>query len=99
MKQIKFSSNYPKLWNQREARLLAVLVLTQKDLNEDLIEYDTKNINGEYYKLPETDLIQLVFIGDKRIPFCTLRRWTEEKLIYYHDLIGEYFEVVITENV
>ena len=34
--------------------------------------------------------IQLVFIGDKRIPFCTIRpAWPE----YYESAIGEVFEI------
>ena len=95
MVKIKFSSNYPKLWGQKEAILLFVKIINQEQLTEDLIEYDTKNSKGEYYKLPKTDLIQLVFLGNKGIPFCTLRRYTPMKLKYYKDCVDKVFDVVI----
>jgi len=98
MKAIKFSSNYPKLWNQKEAKLLAIQLLGKKNLNKDLIEYDTKNTKGDYYKLPEAILMQLIFIGDKSIPFCTIRRWTKDKFEWYHQSIGEYFKIIIKEK-
>jgi len=43
MTSIKFSHNYPKLWNQKIARLLNVHVTLKENLDKDLIEYDTKN--------------------------------------------------------
>lgn len=83
---IKFSHNYPKLWNQNSARLLDVQLIDANDINEDLREYDTKyikNINVcydvttfdyDYYPLPKKgELIQLTFKGVKGIPFCTIR--------------------------
>lgn len=91
MKTIKFSSNYPKLHNQKEATLLNCEIVSFFQLHEDLIEYDTKNSNGEYYPLPKTDLIHLTFLGDKLIPFCTIRRYTIEKYSYYKNLVGKRF--------
>ena len=95
MKTIKFSHNYPKLWNQTDAKLIGVTILPLDfQLDKDLIEYDTKTSNGEYYKLPKaTMLIQLIFIGNKLIPFCTLRRYTPEKERYYMQSIGEKFSI------
>ena len=98
MRQIKFSHDYPKLWGQKTATLVYVDVLdlenelSMEDINQ-LLEYDTKDCNGNYYELPIGDLIQLVFVGNKKIPFCTLRRYTKEKWEYYKGCIGEYFEV------
>ncbi len=110
MAQIKFSHEYPKLWNQKRAELIAVRMIGKsKNFHKDLIEYDTKfrcNIrldhhgneqdwDEDYYKLQEgVDFIQLVFIGGKLIPFCTIRRYTKEKYEYYQNMIGEEFEVV-----
>jgi hypothetical protein len=101
MNAIKFSHNYPKLWNQTQAKLVAVELLDARTLHDDLIEYDTRILSGddaaEYYELPKTGkLIQLVFIGGKGIPFCTLRRHTDEKYDYYINQIYKVFDVVIT---
>ena len=98
MKQIKFGHNYPKLWNQNKARLIEVNHLTNKDINDDLKEYDTKYVQDykeAYYKLPTGLKLQLVFMGNKDIPFCTIRRQTPQKETYYRNLIGEWFDVVI----
>ena len=119
MNKIKFSHNYPKLWSQTSGRLLAVEVLDAKDVqaNKDLIEYDTKyvknvnvcydetNFDYDYYPLPRSgNLIQLVFIGNKGIPFCTIRPafgrllyLGKPKIEYYRDKIGQEFEIAIQE--
>ena len=95
MLKINFSHIYPKLWGQTKATLLDIRILDAQavQMNKDLIEYDT---NTDYYPLPtEGKLIQLIFIGNKDIPFCTLRRYTPEKIRYYTKNINELFEVVI----
>jgi len=95
---IKFSSNYPKLWNQKTATLLEIRLLQRENLRKELIEYDTKNNNGEYYQLPKGTLLQLIFVGDKGIPFCTLRRHTPAKEVYYQSHIGYMFDIVIVQD-
>ena len=96
MPVIRFSHNYPKLWGQTSANLVAVMLLNiPKDANKDLIEYDTKYAEGKYYPLPVGQYIQLIFVGNKHIPFCTIRRMTESKYHYYNDLVGEDFLVAI----
>jgi len=102
MNTIKFSHPYAKLWGQNTARLIWVEVFEPgEELGEmsihDLLEYDTKIAPGEYYELPAGDLIQLVFIGSKRIPFCTLRRYTKEKYEYYKSKIDQDFIVEVRE--
>ena len=96
MNTIKFSNEYPKLWNQTQAKLIDVSSIYPEEIKEDLIEYDTKSVNGKYYELPKTKMIQLTFIGEKRIPFCTIRRWTADKEVYYSGAVGEIFEIVRT---
>ncbi len=109
MNQIPFSHNYPKLWGQKTGKLVYVQLLDAKDVqkNKDLLEYDTKydsNLRGlyEYYPLPKSgNLIQLVFIGDKGIPFCTLRPEYSKignKLEYYQSRIGQDFEIVMKDD-
>jgi hypothetical protein len=95
---IKFSDDYPKLWGQKQAILLDVKCVQKKELSKDLLEYDTKTSKGEYYMLPEGLLLQLIFLGDKRIPFCTLRKQSPWKEKYYRSQVGFMFEIVIGEQ-
>ena len=93
MNKIKFSHNYPKLWNQTEALLLNVLKIDSTEFNNDLIEYDTKNSEGSYYPLKKGKYIQLIFLGNKRIPFCTIRSYNSNKFNYYTSLINQQFRI------
>jgi hypothetical protein len=98
---IKFSHSYPKLHNQEYARLLDVFEIDDTDLNDELKIYDTHWIEeGEegFYELPKGKLIQLIFYGELRIPFCTIRRFTQEKLKYYKSKIGESFKIEIIKE-
>jgi hypothetical protein len=59
----------------------------------------------KYYPLPSGKLIVLVFLGDKLIPFTTVRRWTPMKNAdglnkeeWYRSHIGELFEIVTKET-
>jgi len=54
-----------------------------------------------HYPLPKGELIQLTFIGDKGIPFCTIRTRKGrygDKLDYYSPLIGEWFDVIVIKE-
>lgn len=97
MNKIKFSHDYPKLWGQETAYLINVRIIESEYITKSLIEYDTKNSKGEYYKLPKGRLIQLTFMGNESIPFCTIRRYTPEKLLYYLDLINTTFKIEISK--
>ncbi len=108
MNKIKFSHDYPKLHGQKEAELLRVVIVSYYHLHKDLIEYDTKYILPDYspdlqggvchYQLPKTNLLHLTFVGDKGIPFCTIRRHTVQKFSYYKRLVGKKFDIVNTER-
>lgn len=96
MTKIKFSKEYVKVWGQDKATLINLGTLYAESLPEDLIEYDTKAKDGSYYPLPKKGrLLQLTFIGNKGIPFCTLRRYTPEKQMYYAKLCNKVFDVEI----
>ena len=95
MNKIKFSHEYPKLHGQKSAQLVHVRRVEASSLHEDLIEYDTRTTTGEHYALPKGMLLQLVFLGNKGIPFCTLRRWTPDKEVYYRECVDKQFEVVV----
>ncbi len=117
MNQIKFShSGYTKLHGQTSGRLIWIEIRDRKELCEEFVEYDTvykisgayvecKGDDEEYYPLPSGKLIVLVFLGDKLIPFSTVRRWTPMKNAdglnkeeWYRSKIGEQFEIVIKES-
>jgi hypothetical protein len=101
---IHFSSNYPKLCGQTSGTLIKVRTLTREYVfeNKELLEYDTKKMNGRYYKLPydvkKGRFIQLIFIGNHAIPFCTLRSFSDSKLRFYLDCIDREFIFKITEK-
>lgn len=107
MNNIKFSHDYPKLWGQKTAELIAVRIIDAQaiSINKQLIEYDTKYLVREspplygYYQLPKIGkLIQLIFIGNFDIPFCTLRRYIPDKYEFYKGKIGSVFNVVVGNN-
>jgi len=96
--EIKFSSDYPKLHGQTLAELLAVKdIRIDKDTPKELLEYDTRKSDGTYFGLKDGDCIQLVFLGNLGIPFCTIRSkrnaYTEDKGAYYRQFIGQVFEI------
>ena len=91
--QIKFSHSYPKLHGQESALLVAVELRGRSDFSEKFIEYDTA-FDGGHYPLPPAQYMVLVFLGNELIPFTTVRRWTAEKFRYYHNAIGQTFEIV-----
>lgn len=101
--QIRFSHDYPKLWGQKKAELLAVKIILAEVIqaNKKLLNYDTKFITRdlleEYYPLPKSGhLLQLVFLGDEGIPFCTIRTMTPEKYKYYSSAVGKEFSIILT---
>ena len=99
--KIKFAGRYAKLHGQTEARLLAVLPLkVDDDTPQELLDYDTV-YDGGRYPLPHGDYVQLIFIGNLRIPFCTIRAKTNsrgvDKEAYYNSKVGEVFEIIVEE--
>lgn len=110
--RIKFSHDYPKLHGQITAELLAVRpIRIDRNTPDELLEYDTtyyekpfKDETSLYaekrrFPLPTGDYIQLIFLGNLRIPFCTIRKaWPPQKVDYYKALIGRHFEIHIEEG-
>ena len=102
--RIKFSHDYPKLHGQITAELLAVRpIRIDRNTPQVLLDYDTTyhDENGYtcHFPLPTGDYIQLVFLGNLRIPFCTIRKaWPPQKVDYYKALIGRHFEIHIEEG-
>lgn len=114
MNAIKFSHDYPKLHGQTSATLLAVVpIRIDRNTPKELIEYDTTyyvtrelsevglglGTVKEYFPLPTGDYIQLVFIGNLRIPFCTIRKaYPPSKVEYYKGKVGELFKVEVKKE-
>lgn len=100
MKTIKFSGDYPKLHGQKEATLVAVAkIKIDKNTPQEFIEYDTKKSDGTYYELKEGTQLQLIFLGDKCIPFCTIRSaQPSHKVEDYKASIGQRFAIEILEQ-
>lgn len=97
--RINFSHDYPKLHGQRLGTLLAVIpIRIDRNTPRELIEYDTK-FDGGHFPLPTGDYIQLIFLGNLRIPFCTIRKaWPPQKVDYYKASIGHDFVIHIEEG-
>ena len=109
MKTIRFSHDYPKLHGQTTAELLAVKpIRIDRNTPDELLEYDTtyydkpfKDATSLYaekqrFPLPTGEYIQLIFLGNLRIPFCTIRKaYPPSKDKYYTASIGEKFIVEV----
>ena len=98
MNTIRFSHEYPKLHGQTRAELLAVKpIRIDKDTPSELLEYDTAYWDGDIksrFTLPTGDYIQLVFLGNLRIPFCTIRKnYPPQKGDYYRGKVGDVFTI------
>lgn len=98
MNTIKFSHEYPKLHGQTSAELLAVRPLKiDAHTPRELIEYDTTHNRGRY-PLRSGFYIQLIFLGNLRIPFCTIRSaYPPSKVRYYYNSVGRTFKIETPE--
>ena len=94
---IKFSHQYDKLHRQTAGKLLFVSKTEKDKLYSDLIDYDTKANGIIVYKLPDKELILLIFVGNKGIPFSTIRLFTEKKFAYYTSLKNHNFNIIINK--
>ena len=99
MNVIKFSHKYPKLHGQTSAELLAVRPLKiDAHTSKELLDYDT-TYEGGRYPLCSGEYIQLIFLGNLRIPFCTIRSaYTPSKVAYYRQSVGKMFTIETPEE-
>ena len=98
MNTIRFSHEYPKLHGQTSAELLAVRPLKiDAHTPPELLDYDTTYYGGRY-PLRSGEYIQLIFLGNLRIPFCTIRSaYPESKVAYYRQSVGKVFQIETPE--
>lgn len=96
MKTIRFSHDYPKLHGQTSAELLAVRPLKiHAHTPNELLVYDT-TYNGGRYKLRYGMYLQLIFLGNLGIPFCTIRSaYPHRKVVYYLNSVGCTFAIKV----
>jgi hypothetical protein len=101
---IGFSHRYEKLQGQTSAELVCIRpVVVGPGTSPDLIEYDTlyfEWVGGyardpvavrRHFKLDPGRYLQLVFVGDKGIPFCSIRRPGD----HWRGNVGDIFEIRI----
>lgn len=94
MQEIRFNHNYKKLHNQKTAYLIYTYVVVGKELSKEYIKYDT---DGKYKIEDEQEYLQLFFIGNKGIPFSTLRKYNYENRQKYslYMLKNRNFKIII----
>jgi len=92
---LKFSHNYDKLHGQTVGKLFSIVTIEKDKLDPELVKYDTQ-LNGKVvYNLTDKKLMILFFIGNKGIPFTTIRAHTQMKFVYYKQFYGHNFKIKI----
>lgn len=86
---IGFSHDYSKLHGQSGGFLLSAkpYVLRDRWFSEETRQYDTDGV----FPLPEGNYLQLVFLGEKEIPFTTYREDREDLRERFCKHVGEWF--------
>lgn len=93
---VKFNHNYSKLHGQKSGFLCWVTpFLMDKNFTDEAYQYDT---DGKYPLEKGKIYMQLVFLGDKEIPFTTYREDNLENRIKYVGHVGELFEFEVIED-
>lgn len=92
---LRLDHDYEKLKGQRNAILVGMvrLHLNPEDLDLKLYDGEYRNGKGEMLCDEEVDgvFIQLIFVGDKGIPFGVLREYRKAKWEFYNERIGSEF--------
>lgn len=104
---IGFSHRYVKLQDQTSAELVHVRpIKIDSKTSFDLLDYDTLYfawvggyardpvVERRHFKLEPGDYLQLVFIGNKGIPFCSIRKPGD----HWRGNVGDVFEIKIKKN-
>lgn len=100
--KIGFSHEYLKMHGQRSGTLIDVEQVDRENLTGEFLEYDTSYLgnDGKVHKYgvdfgdkaADARLAVLVFIGDKLIPFTTIRNLTDYDGVFYS--IGRRYDFV-----
>lgn len=95
MNEIRFNRNYKKLHNQKKGYLVYVDIVHYQDLSPEFIKYDT---DGRYKLQNNHEYMILYFLGDKHIPFTTLRKYNQDNLNRYSRHRDEFFKIIVEEG-
>lgn len=100
IKEIEFDNNYPKLFGQKHAKLLAVFNDASGELlhtkMQELLRYDTLRDDGRFYFIDKNETYMILFFrGAFGIPFTSIRKSNEENIKKYNDSIGDLFAINI----
>ena len=96
MQIVEFNYPYSKLRGQKSGMLVyAGIYHMGKCFSKESYEYDT---DGKYPLEKGKDYIQLVFLGDKEIPFTTYRDDTKKNRDKYFGHLYEVFEFNVKES-
>ncbi len=100
LREIEFNNDFPKLHNQKAARLLMVI----QDISGELLcnnfyylmKYDSLRSDGLLYNIkPDENYMLLLFLGDKNILFTTLRKQNEKNVELYAESVGVVYDIKI----
>lgn len=98
--KIRFDNHYPKLYNQKHARLVMVIqdisgeMLLKK--YPDFTGWDSRRDDGRYYDIkPEENYMLLLLVGDKNIMFSTLRKQNQKNAKLYAESVGEMYKIEV----
>lgn len=106
--EIHFIKNFKKLHNQEWANILNVIVVKGWELTDKFKKYDTEEPEKDQYETDEKFVIDeeqkylLIFLmGDKFIPFTTIRKFNDENILKYcsPDKCQANFKIVIDEEI
>lgn len=84
-------ASYPTLYHQKKARLLAVGQVWTTNESFDMLRLAVPARPRE--TLGNGPLLQLVFVGEKNIPFAVLRNWEGWLNDYYKARIDMVFTI------
>ena len=100
MPNIKFAYPFSKLLDCKGnlielCQLIQAIKVEASELTQEFRDYDT---NGAF-TIPATGpVILLILLKQNSVDcFTTIRKYTDERLVYYRDLQGQTFDVVFTE--
>lgn len=111
MKKISFAHNFIKLDEQKTAELVRVKIISRTELDEETVIANTQYY--ENHEVPNSDtpirgikcshipngsLLLLVFLGDRNIPFTTLRQFKDATWKRYKSMLNHIFEIVVEEQ-
>lgn len=98
-KKISFDDNYPKLHNQTVAKLLLTFTNVSGQILKNgtfkyITEFDTLRSDGRHYHIDEKkEYMVLLFLGNKRILFTSIREQNQENTEKYCSSVGECFSI------